>query len=171
MNYYIADLHLDHANIIRLNNRPYKDVGEMNRTFISNWNSVGTDNDDVYVVGDFSYKSKNPLVFLKQLKGRKHLIVGNHDEFMLKNPECRKQFVEIADILTVRDGDKTIVLCHYPFLEWNGFYRGWLHFYGHVHNTFHNETTKYAANMKNAYNVGVDIIGPTPKTMKQIIAA
>ena len=121
MNYYIADLHLDHANIIRLNNRPYKDIGEMNRTFISNWNSVVTDNDDVYIVGDFSYKSKNPLVFLKQLKGRKHLIVGNHDEFMLKNPECRKQFVEIADILTVRDGDKTIVLCHYPFLEWNGF--------------------------------------------------
>jgi calcineurin-like phosphoesterase family protein len=44
-----------------------------------------------------------------------------------------------------------------------------LHFYGHVYNTFHNETTQYASKMKNAYNVGVDIIGFAPVALEEII--
>ena len=39
----------------------------------------------------------------------------------------------------------------------------------HFHNTFHNDTTKYAMSMKNAYNVGVDIIGFKPCTLKEIL--
>ena len=42
--------------------------------------------------------SKNPIVYLKQLKGRKHLIVGNHDRKLLKNPESQMYFVEIVDM-------------------------------------------------------------------------
>lgn len=70
---------------------------------------------------------------------------------------------------TVNDNGTQIVCCHYPMVEWNGYYRNVLHFYGHVHNTFHNETTQYASKMKNAYNVGVDIIGFTPRTLEEII--
>lgn len=169
MNYYIADLHLGHDNIRRLSNRPFDSVEEMDKTLISNWNSVVTDNDDVYILGDFSYKGGNPLNYLKQLKGKKHLIKGNHDSSMLKNPDCRRCFEEINDIQDICDNGTWIVLCHYPMVEWNGYYRNALHFYGHVHNTFHNETTTYASRMKNAYNVGVDVIGFIPKTLQQII--
>ena len=169
MNYYIADLHLGHDNIRRLSSRPFSTVKEMDETIIKNWNKKVTDNDDVYILGDFSFKSEDPIEYLKRLKGRKHLIVGNHDTKLLKNPACRKYFVEIVDMKMINDDGTQIVLCHYPLVEWNGYYRGILHFYGHVHNTYHNETTRYARDMKNAYNVGVDVIGFSPCTLNEII--
>jgi len=141
----------------------------MDKTIINNWNNRIRDNDDVYILGDFSYKSEDPISYLKQLKGRKHLIIGNHDVQLLKNPVYKKYLVEIVDMKMVNDNGTQIVCCHYPMIEWNGYYRNVLHFYGHVHNTFHNETTRYASKMKNAYNVGVDIIGFTPRTLEEII--
>lgn len=171
MNYYIADTHFGHDNIRRLSNRPYESIEEMDKAIIDNWNNkVTNDDDDVYILGDFSYKSEDPIEYLKKLNGRKHLIIGNHDNKLLKNPNCKKYFVEIVDMKMVDDNGTQIVLCHYPLVEWNGYYRNVLHFYGHVHNTYHNETTRYARDMKNAYNVGVDIIGFAPCTLNEIVS-
>ena len=167
-NFYISDTHFGHFNIIKHCNRPFSTVEEMDNALINNWNSVVTD-DDVYILGDFSYKSEDPIGYLKRLNGKKHLIVGNHDNKLLKNPICKKYFVEIADMKMVNDNGTQIVLCHYPLVEWNDYYRNVLHFYGHVHNTYHNETTRYARDMKNAYNVGVDVIGFAPRTLDEII--
>ena len=36
MNYYIADLHIGHANAIKFDGRPFADVNEMNNTIIEN---------------------------------------------------------------------------------------------------------------------------------------
>ena len=135
MYYYIADTHFGHDNIRRLSNRPFDTIEEMDKTIISNWNSRVTDEDDVYILGDFSYKSEDPISYLKQLKGYKHLIVGNHDGRLLKNPACKKYFVEIVDIKIVND----------------------------------NGTNQYISKVKNAYNVGVDIIGFMPRTLKEIL--
>lgn len=169
MNYYIADTHLGHDNIRKLSNRPFNTVEEMDEVIINNWNRRVADNDDIYILGDFSYKGKDPISYLKQLKGRKHLIVGNHDGKLLKSPDCEKYFVEIVDIKMVQDNGRQIVCCHYPMVEWNGYYRNVLHFYGHIHNNFNNETNQYMSKVKNAYNVGVDIIGFFPKTLNEIL--
>ena len=90
---------------------------------------------------------------MKQLIGRKHLIVGNHDGKLLKNPVCKKYFTEIADLKMVNDNVTQIVLCHYR----------------HIHNNFSNKTNQYISKIKNAYNVGVDIIGFMPRTLKEIL--
>lgn len=37
-NYYIADLHLGHANIIQFDNRPFAGLTEMHDTILNNWN-------------------------------------------------------------------------------------------------------------------------------------
>ena len=84
MNYYIADTHLGHDNIRRLSRRPFKTIEEMDKTIIDNWNGRISDNDDVYILGDFSYKSENTITYLKHLKGKKHLLIGNHDSRLLK---------------------------------------------------------------------------------------
>ena len=141
MNYYIADMHLGHANILRLSNRPFKNVEEMDKNLIENWNNVVKETDDVYIVGDLIYKSQKGYEdYLSKLNGRKHLIVGNHDIKMLKNQDIiNKYFVSVNDILTVNDGKYTIILCHYPLAEWNGFFRNTYHFFGHIHNN-KNET-------------------------------
>ena len=85
MNYYIADTHLGHDNIRKLSNRPFNTVEEMDEVIINNWNRRVADNDDIYILGDFSYKGKDPISYLKPLKGRKHLIVGNLDGKLLKS--------------------------------------------------------------------------------------
>ncbi|MDO5358956.1 MAG: hypothetical protein Q4E80_06235 [Slackia faecicanis] len=55
--YYISDTHFGHANIIRLSNRPFLDIAEMNAELIARWNAKVTDDDDVYMLGDFAYRS------------------------------------------------------------------------------------------------------------------
>ena len=58
MNYYISDLHFGHRAIIDLDERPFNDVTEMEWALIDNWNEVVTENDTVYILGDFSYENK-----------------------------------------------------------------------------------------------------------------
>lgn len=44
------------------------------------WNDRVQADDEVWILGDFCYRAeKGPEWYLRQLKGRKHLIVGNHD--------------------------------------------------------------------------------------------
>ena len=50
MNFYIGDPHLGHEAIIRLRNRPFADVDEMDEAIISNWNSRVTNGDTVFIL-------------------------------------------------------------------------------------------------------------------------
>ena len=61
--FYISDLHLGHNNIIRLDNRPFKNMTEMETTIINNWNSVVSDNDQVYILGDMFWNNDRALKF------------------------------------------------------------------------------------------------------------
>lgn len=73
----ISDTHFGHSNIIKYCNRPFKSSEEMDDVLIKNWNNVVKDGDIVYHLGDV-YMGKAPQ-FLRNLKGRKRLILGNHD--------------------------------------------------------------------------------------------
>ena len=53
--FFTGDQHFDHANIIRFCNRPFTSVEEMNETIIENWNSIVSNKDDVYCLGDFAF--------------------------------------------------------------------------------------------------------------------
>lgn len=170
MNYYIADTHFFHANIIKLNNRPFKNVIEMNETLISNWNRRVKENDTIYILGDFAYKTyeNNVLYLLDRLNGNKILITGNHDGIILKSSNLRKRFNKIVPYLEVNDNDKHIILFHYPIAEWNGFFRNTYHFYGHIHNN-KNDVFYTMEKKSRAFNVGVDVINFEPKTAEEII--
>lgn len=54
MKYFIADMHFNHENIIRYCNRPFENSNEMNE-YIIKWNSVVTENDIVYHLGDVGF--------------------------------------------------------------------------------------------------------------------
>ena len=177
-NFYISDTHFGHFNIIKHCNRPFKTVEQMDNTIIQNWNKVVSDKDTVYILGDlaFSKRTKEPAEYLQQLKGRKIIIVGNHDYDISKNRSKylkNNLFAGIYDYLEISDSlgkeMKKVILSHYPMVEWNGFFRGSIHLYGHIHNNIQNNAYKIMKNIDNAYNVGADILDFTPKTLSEVI--
>lgn len=175
--FYIADWHYNHANILAYDNRPFLTVEEMNRELIDRWNKTVSTSDFVYVLGDMFWTSESAAVsILDCLQGQKILIVGNHDT--CKNLEFRRRFVQIADYLEIMDGDKHVVLSHYPMSCFKNHFYGWYHLYGHVHNSFEwnmvehdkmlmQELYEHKCNM---FNVGAMMpwMGYTPRTLYQI---
>lgn len=170
MNYYIADLHFGHENVIRFDGRPFKDVDEMDQVMITQWNAVVSEKDDVYILGDFCFKSsKGPLWYLRQLKGRKHLILGNHDTYLLQNDEVMKEFASVDKMTYVKDGEYTLVLCHFPIAEWNHYHREMcFHVYGHIHNN-KDGCFDFLKDEYKALNAGCMINHFTPVTIDQLI--
>ena len=77
MNYYIADLHLGHENVLRHDGRPFENAGQMNAELIRRWNDRVSDSDHVYILGDFAWKNSLGLEVLRQLAGHKFFILGN----------------------------------------------------------------------------------------------
>lgn len=136
MNYYIADLHFGHVNGMAYDNRPFATIQDNDKVLIENWNDTVGYEDDVYILGDVSWHNVTKTIeIIKQLNGNKHLIIGNHDGRLLKNGQFRSLFVEIAHYKELRDGNRTVVLSHYPIVWFNGHFHGNVHLYGHVHRT------------------------------------
>lgn len=80
MQWFTADLHLGHARIIELSDRPFADVDDMNRELVWRWNDRVGEDDVVWVLGDFALgKIDDTLPVVSRLRGRKILLSGNHD--------------------------------------------------------------------------------------------
>lgn len=78
---FTADLHLGHTGIISLTNRPFSSVQEMDEVLLRNWNEKVHKNDTVYILGDLFFRNTVPASdYLEEMRGTKHLIIGNHDK-------------------------------------------------------------------------------------------
>lgn len=86
MRYYIADLHFFHAAMnSKMDCRGFADAEQMNEYMIRKWNGKVRKNDEVVIIGDFSWGSPEKTTeLLKRLNGRLYLIQGNHDRFLKK---------------------------------------------------------------------------------------
>ena len=171
MIYFIADTHFGHENIIRLCNRPFGNVTEMNSYMFQAWNARVKDDDTVYIIGDMAFRTHvdEAVKFISGLKGHKCLIKGNHDGRTLKNEAFRKLFDEVADIKSLALGNTRVIMCHYPICEWEGYFRGSYLVYGHIHNTTTTPAYKFMHGMDKALNAGADIIHYTPATFEELI--
>lgn len=171
MNYYISDTHFGHVSVLNFDNRPFASVEENDRVLMENWNARVTDKDDIYIVGDFAYRNEKPEEwYLSRLKGKKHLIIGNHDKKLLANESAMKYFESVEKMMHVTDGGHQICLCHYPMAEWFGFYKGHHHIFGHIHN-HEDETAKFMRTRERAFNAGCMLYGYMPVTFAELKAA
>ena len=118
MKYYVADLHFGHRNILSLCNRPFQTVEQMDQTLISNWNNTVSDQDEIYIVGDLFYRSTQVETILKQLKGKKILIFGNHDIQWINDDLITKYFSSVHQWLEITDQHQRVFLAHYPMLSY-----------------------------------------------------
>lgn len=132
--YFSSDLHFDHANVIKYDGRPFKNVEEMNEVLIQNHNSVVSDEDDWYFLGDFSFSKKRTEEFMNRLNGNKFFIKGNHDNHeMIKL--YKKYGTYLGELAEVTINGQLIVLCHYSLLVWNKSHRGSYNLFGHSHHS------------------------------------
>lgn len=188
-NFYISDLH------IGCYNKYEKRTPEIDEILKKNWNNTVTNADTVYILGDVgragTTKDNEYLIsILANLKGRKVLIKGNHDD--LRDYRIKQLFTEICDYKEVIDQVEKeplkVVLSHYPILFWNGQHKGNIHLYGHVHNSSEEAVYQTCLDRVNdyfrtcsqlgrddcpparAYNVGAmkEYMGYCPRTLEEI---
>ena len=168
MIYYISDLHLFHNKIIEKYNRPFASIEEMHDCIIKNWRNTVQKNDIVYILGDLGmYHAHEIAEIISSLPGNKILITGNHDSWNLKHTPLRKCFKEISIYKEIIDAGRRVVLFHYPLEEWNGFYRGFYHVHGHVHESADGVPL---SNRERRYNACVEFCDYRPMTLDELIA-
>jgi calcineurin-like phosphoesterase family protein len=179
MIYFTSDPHYWHTNIIKMCDRPFASVEEMNEALIANWNAVVGDADTVYVLGDFAFAGTTKIVpILSRLKGRKYLIKGNHDWRYKDDRWIEFGFFAAFPSLTMYNMDVPggiIKLSHFPYVGGgdHGEYKeryvehrlhdegAWL-LHGHVHSAW-----KQNGRM---INVGVDQWSMRPVSLSEIEA-
>lgn len=147
--FLISDTHFDHYNIISFCNRPFKSTAEMNQTIIDNWNSVVSDNDTVYHLGDWTLRP-SMMDYFKKLNGQIICIHGSHDRFYGKGYKYH------SDIL--RTPTHTFKLIHDP--KYGITWKGWV-IHGHHHN---NQLRRFPFinGRHKTINVSVELINYTP---------
>jgi len=138
--WFTSDLHFYHKKILEYcPNRDFLNVEEHNSAIIRDWCRKVKHNDEVWVLGDFSFGNVNQTEeLLRMLPGRIHMLPGNHDSNWFKKLKNKGTLerVEFHPWLINRGfNKKRYYLCHYPLEEWAGSRKGKkLHFHGHTHN-------------------------------------
>lgn len=153
--YVCADLHLQHKNIVSLCRPEFKSIEEHDAYVIKQYNSVVGKDDLVYILGDVGFTPRDTLAKLvRQLNGRKILIVGNHDR--LKDNE----YISMGFIEVIRHPifyNNNIILSHIPVEEcYNSRYTICVH--GHLH--------KNILSLRNFFNVNVELNNYLPINME-----
>ncbi|AEQ52662.1 phosphohydrolase [Pelagibacterium halotolerans] len=150
--HFISDTHFGHAGMMRMCARPFESVAEMDRHMIEQWNSVVQPGDEVWHLGDFAYRgdADHAEKIFKQLHGRKHLIIGNHDD----ETTLELDWASVQHRKILQHGGTKIILDHYPLREWLHFHNDSIHLFGHVHSNIPSSTR--------ALDVGVDHVGFAP---------
>lgn len=134
--FFTADLHIGSKNIIGYCNRPYNSVEDMDTALINNWNSVVTNKDIVWMLGDMIWGHQNYYNVLSRLNGQKFLILGNHDtEQVYKKMQTLGLIQGMYKGKSIKVDGQLIYLSHYPHRSWNNSFHGAYHLYGHCHNS------------------------------------
>ena len=157
--FFLADTHFGHEAIIAYERRPYSTVEEMDKALIDNWNSVVSKQDKVYLLGDLSfYNNEKTGGIVRQLRGIKYLVLGNHD----------KQNVKIYyDMGFHRVYDYPIILDGFWMLSHSPIYTNanmpYANIFGHVH-----ASKQYTHYSDQSFCVSVERINYTPVDFEEI---
>ncbi len=132
----ISDTHFFHYNMLSFKNRegelmrPFSSVKEMNDLMVENWNAVVKDEDIIYHLGDLYMGSLNCMRdLMKQLKGRKRLIVGNHDDIKVIAREGFFQKIQVWRMFP----EFGLLLTHVPVHNSSLDIKGLVNVHGHTH--------------------------------------
>ena len=58
--FFVSDLHLGHENVLSIRTQ-FHDIDEHDDFLIEKWNNKVKKHDEVYILGDLSFRSSNPI--------------------------------------------------------------------------------------------------------------
>lgn len=133
----ISDPHWGHKNILKFTGldgkliRPeFSSVGEMDEHMVERWNSVVTDQDIIYCMGDVTMNIKHWSVNIApRLRGKKRLLLGNHDDG--ENYELTRHFKKVRMWRIFKEDN--IILSHFPLREDQFRHKVEYNGHGHIH--------------------------------------
>lgn len=170
MIWFTSDLHLGHARALEFASRPWGTLDEMHDALVEGINAVVAPGDDLYVLGDLSFKAtREEVVAIRRRIAceRVHLVPGNHDRNW-SAPGAAGTLVVEPPIKVIRDGTREIVLSHYPLADWRAMSHGSWHLHGHIHSLgpAYNELNLRQGLLR--YDVGVDANAYAPVSLDEL---
>lgn len=155
--FFTADTHFNHEDILKYTNRNFKDIEEMNNTIIEKWNAKVNRGDRVFILGDFAFSKHGR--FINALHGKKHLIIGNHDEMSL---DVMRNFTSVQNYKEFWFQKKYyFILSHYCLRTWSESINGSINLFGHSHGRL--------STFNLSFDVGVDCNNFEPFHSSEII--
>lgn len=172
MIYFTSDTHFGHAKAIEFAERPWETAEQMNTGLLANISARVGLRDDLYILGDFSFRitASAAAEIRRGIRCQKeHLVPGNHDKDWTAKDVAGTFIVEPPICKLKVDGHK-FVLSHYPLEDWESMSRGSVHLHGHIHSrgSDYNEFNC----MQGIYrmDVGVDANGHEPVSLDEVLA-
>jgi calcineurin-like phosphoesterase family protein len=113
--FFTSDWHINHANSIKFDNRPFKNTEEMHKSLITNFNKLVPENGITYFLGDVA-TGPTEIVYdvISQLNGIKVCIVGNHDKNYTAMYNCG--FDVVLHNATIKIAGQLVTMSHCPLL-------------------------------------------------------
>lgn len=171
--------------------RHYNSLEEMNQALVKSINQAVKEDDILYHLGDWSFGGiDNIWKFRKQIVCKNiHLILGNHDHHIEGSKKVEIPIVDLnlayerlGVMATTFDMDfmfssvshykevsvngKIFVLSHYGHRVWHGSHKGWIHLYGHSHDSL----PPYGKSMDVGVDTAIRMLGePRPFSLSEII--
>ena len=154
--YLISDTHFCHDKPFVYEPRGFNSVDEMNKTIINNWNGIVTDKDDIYVLGDFFLGTDTDYIcdIIGNLRGRIHLIIGNHDTPAKIELYKERKICEVLYATQIKFKKRLFYLSHYPTMTadlQSNPEKAIFNLFGHTHSK-----DKFYGDSPYMYNVAVD---------------
>ena len=169
-----SDLHLFHNQEFIYKARGFDSIEEMNTEIERLWNEVVDDDDEVYILGDLMVCGKGGsneagMGIVRRLKGKKHVILGNHDTKMrMAMYEEEESIVDVQYATMLRYKGYSFYLSHFPSITTNlqheTLKQGVINLFGHTHSK-----EKFYNDIPFMYNVSVDAHGNRPVSIDEAL--
>lgn len=133
--FFTSDTHFSDPRLLYHRRKFFSSLEAMDKALIDNWNAIVPPDGVVFHLGDFGY-GKNLLEIAKALNGAKYIIGGNHDlpgTFGSEEMQQEGQCIPIGREQILYASGRRFLLCHYPYLCYEGEYSGTIQLFGHIH--------------------------------------
>lgn len=162
--FFTGNLQFGRPSAIKQFKRPFEDVNHMNEVLVENWNKTVTDEDIVYVLGNFAWDPTTAEEMLGKLNGTIVIVPGEIDEpiIELNDKDLMPENSALIESIfsSYEDG---LTVSYWPLMEWPHKSKGHYSFFGFPNAKYKTDHKKKMVNM------ACDFWGYKPQSLDSIL--